>query len=375
MIKRPKIIVSVINDLSTDQRVDKVCRVLHQHFGEVLLVGRLLKNSLPLNRDYRTHRMKLLFTKGPFFYAEYNIRLLFFLLFHKSQLLVSNDLDTLLPNFIVSRFGSRKLVYDSHEYFLGMPELSGRTRVQKVWRGIERRIFPKLTTIITVNQSIADLYEKEYGQKLNVIRNVSPRLSEATVLNRAQLGLPIDASIFILQGAGINMHRGAEEAIEAMQYVDDAILLIIGSGDLFASLPELVVKFNLENKVIIKGRMPYAEMMQYTMNSDVGLSLDKDTNVNYRFSLPNKLFDYIQAGIPVLGSHLTEVARIILDNQIGLTFDDHKPAVIAECMNRMKPGTDAYRQWKANTVAAANELCWENEQKKLIQIYKKALDK
>lgn len=374
MKKRPKIIVSVINDLSTDQRVDKVCTVLQNEFGDVLLVGRLLKNSLPLKRMYRTHRMKLLFTNGPLFYAEYNIRLFFFLLTNKSNLLVSNDLDTLLPNHLIARISKRKLVYDTHEYFLGMPELLGRKRVQGIWRGIEKRIFPKLNTVITVNRSIAALYEKDYGKQMNIIRNVSPKLKNMHAPSRSELDLPEDKSIFILQGAGINMDRGAEEAIEAMKYVDDAILLIIGSGDLFPLLPSIVQKFGLENKVIIKGRMPYDEMMKHTLLADVGLSLDKDTNINYRFSLPNKLFDYIQAGIPVLGSDLPEVARIINDSKIGLTFKEHSPHVLAEYMNMMKPHTPEYGQWKTNVRIASKILCWENEKKELIKIYRKVLN-
>lgn len=369
MSKRPQIIVSVINDLATDQRVKKVCNVLNESFGDVLLVGRILKNSLPLERNYRTHRMKLIFTNGPLFYAEYNVRLFAFLLFHKADLLVSNDLDTLLANYTISRIKHKPLVYDSHEYFLGMPELMGRSSVQSIWRSIEKIIFPRLKTIITVNKSIASLYEKAYNKKLHVVRNVSPMLHQSRKATKKELGLPENKTIFILQGAGINMDRGAEEAIQAMQYVQDAVLLIIGSGDLFSLLPSIIHKYGLDKKVIVKNKMPYAELMQYTLNSDFGLSMDKDTNINYRFSLPNKLFDYIQAGLPILGSDLPELARIIRDYDIGVIFERHNPQEIGNIMTGMMTDKDAQHVWRRNLKRASEELCWEKESQVLKEIY------
>ncbi|MBS3739705.1 MAG: glycosyltransferase, partial [Psychroflexus sp.] len=162
-----RVIVAVTNDLVTDQRVHKVCQFLERTGFDVLLVGRKQRKSLPLEkRSYRTARMKLLFESGPLFYAEYNMRLFLFQLFHRSHLLVANDLDTLLATWLASRIQGNPVVYDAHEYYCGTPELVTRPFVQSIWRSIERWIFPKLKDVITVNGSIASLYEKEYGKKL-----------------------------------------------------------------------------------------------------------------------------------------------------------------------------------------------------------------
>lgn len=367
-----KTIVSVTNDLSTDQRVDKVCRTLTGMGFHVLLVGRWLPGCLPLNdRPYETHRMRLLFKRGPLFYAEYNLRLFWLLLFNPAKLLVSNDLDTLLANFTAHKLKRVPLVYDSHEYYTETPELINRPVVQGIWERIEKAIFPKLTDIITVNKSIADLYQKKYNKTLHVVRNV-PRTPEIeTALNRASFGLPLDKKIIVLQGAGINIQRGVEEAVEAMRYVPNALLLIIGGGDVIDSLKNQVKKSELKDKVRFIKRLPYNELIQYTRLSDLGITLDKDTNINYRFSLPNKLFDYIHAGIPILASRLPEIARIVEGYDIGLIAENHDPKHIAGLMNQMLTNEAQNKIWKNNLIEAAKELNWENEEKTLTELYQK----
>ena len=204
-------IVSVINDLVTDQRVNKSCLALQKAGFEVLLVGRKQRKSPPMDeRPYASHRMKLLFEKGPLFYAEYNIRLFLFLFFHRANLLLSNDLDTILPNYFISRLKGSKMVFDSHEYFTETPELVHRPKVQKVWKRIEGFVVPKLSEMITVCDSIADLFREKYGVKCHVIRNIPPRKTLPPKGDKTELGLPTDKHLLILQGSGINIQRGAE---------------------------------------------------------------------------------------------------------------------------------------------------------------------
>ena len=167
-----RIVVSVTNDLITDQRVHKVCSTLVGMNFDVLLIGRKLQSSLPLSRNYKTSRMKLLFNSGFLFYAEYNFRLFFRLLFLKKDILLSNDLDTLLPNFLISKLLRKKLVYDSHELFTEIPELIDRPRVQYFWRKIERMTLPKVKNCYTVSSSIASYYKDTYDSDFEVIRNV-----------------------------------------------------------------------------------------------------------------------------------------------------------------------------------------------------------
>ncbi|MGN0033815.1 MAG: glycosyltransferase [Candidatus Limimorpha sp.] len=367
-----RVIVSVINDLVTDQRVNKSCLALQKVGFEVLLIGRKQRGSPEMDaRPYKSHRMKLLFEKGPFFYAEYNIRLFFFLLFHRADCLLSNDLDTLLPNFWVSKLKRIGLIYDSHEYFTEVPELVSRPRVQKVWKRIEEYVLPKLNEMITVNESIAKLFRDKYSIKTNVVRNIPMRKMLPAPSTCQHLGLDPDKHILVLQGSGINIHRGSEELVDAMAYLDDCQLVIIGGGDVLPVLKEKVRKNNWTDRVIFFPRMPYQKMMAITQLAELGFTLDKDTNLNYRFSLPNKLFDYIQAGVPVVASHLPEIERIIREYNIGTFIDDHNPETIAKTVRSAIDDEKNITLWKNNLKFAAQNLCWEKEESVLLNIYER----
>lgn len=324
------------------------------------------------SRPYAVKRMHLIFHKGPLFYAEYQIRLfLLLLLQRKISLLLANDLDTLLPNYLISKLKRIPLVFDSHEYFTGVPELEQHPLKQKTWKQIERFIFPKLKDVFTVNHSIADLFEKEYGIRPRVVRNVPDLWQSKEITSRKELELPDDKKILILQGSGINIQRGAEEMVEAMQWIDHAVLLIMGGGDVIDILKQMVKQLSLNEKVIFKERQSYEKLMAYTAVADLGLSLDKDLSLNYRYSLPNKIFDYLHAGIPVLASPLIEIRKVIEKYDVGDFIPNHKPKDIAVKVNEIFLHEDWLKKWKKNTKKAAWELNWQKESEIIKEVYLK----
>jgi glycosyltransferase involved in cell wall biosynthesis len=365
-----RIIVSVTNDLTTDQRVDRVCKTLIDMGFDVLLVGRKLKNSLVLKgRNYKTKRLRLVFRKGPLFYAEYNIRLFFFLLYHKSDLFLSNDLDTLLANWLISVIRHLPLVHDCHEYFRGVPELNGRPGTTKIWKMIEDLIFPGLRDVYAVNESIARIYHNEYGNDVKVIRNFPFRKNGKTGKTKKELGIPEDRLVILYQGA-VNVDRGLDEAIDAMKFVKtNATLLIIGTGDILEKLKKQVIEKDLSDKVIFTGQIPLEELSSYTMIADIGLSIEKDVSLNYHFCLPNKFLDYIQSNVPVLISPLIEMKTIVEQYNIGAMIASHDPAYLAEKMDNMLNDQAKLAFYRENLKIAASELCWENEQQELIRIF------
>jgi glycosyltransferase involved in cell wall biosynthesis len=365
-----KIIVSVTTDLVTDQRVHKVCNSLCSAGYNVVLVGRKKIDSLSLNkRSYNVYRFTLLFENGFLFYMSYNIRLFFFLLFSRADILVANDLDTLLPNYLISKFKGIPLAYDNHEYFTGVPELSNRPFVRGVWKIIERSVFPRLKYAYTENESKRKLFEDEYKVPLLVIRNFPVRLPEKPISIKRPEWIG-DRKIILYQGA-INRDRGIEEMVETMQYLDGFVFLIIGSGDLYDTIKNKILHLGLNNKIRMLGLIPFDDLPKYTSVADIGISIEKDTNISYRYCLPNKVFDYINAGVPVLVSTLIEMKLIVDKYNIGTFIHSHEPKEIANTIKNIFSNHDKFNLWKANLAIAAKELSWENEEKVLLSLYSK----
>ena len=182
------------------------------------------------------------------------------------------------------------------------------------------------------------------------------------------VGMKFNKKIIILQGAGINVDRGAEEAVEAMQNIN-AVLMIVGDGDVVSQLKDRVKELQLEEKVKFYGRRPYLEMMQFTWHADIGLTLDKDTNPNYKFSLPNKVFDYMHATTPIVTTNIIEVANVIRKHDIGEIVEQFTIEELSQTLNKILTDSDRLATMKANCKTAAETEHWENETRVLKEIY------
>ena len=269
----------------------------------------------------------------------------------------------MLPNFIISRLKNSKLVYDSHEYFtLSVYKKTPR----KVWEKLENFLFPRLKNVITVSDSIKNVYEKKYKVPVTVVRNVPSKIvnnpsSEKIVLSPGK-------KILIMQGMGLNENRGTEEAILTMQFLpDDFNLYFIGSGTIWDKLKQMADELNLSDKITFIDVLPYHQMMEYTRQCFLGLIFEKiDITDHHRFALPNKFFDYINAGIPVLSSKATEIKLLIDKYHIGDYIDNFEPAQIAVKILAISKNAETYNLWKHNTAKASEELNWESEEKILI---------
>lgn len=357
-----KIIVTVTNDLTSDQRVHKVCRTLHNAGYDVFLIGRKLSNSKPLNRSYRTKRISLLFNKGVLFYAEFNLRLFFVLLFYKKDVLLANDLDTLLPNYLISKLQIKKLVYDSHELFSEIPELVNKPFTKKVWRSLERLVLPNLKNTYTVSNSIADYYDKKYQTKFKVIRNLPLMIR---TISKGNFSFDHKGEKIILYQGAINIGRGLELIINTMPFISNCILVIIGNGDIIKNLKSYVKNINLVKKVRFLESLTPNELQKITPLANIGISIEEDLGLNYRFSLPNKIFDYINAEVPILVSNLPEMRKIIDTHKVGEIVKDRSPQKLALQIKELLK-----KDYSEELKKAKKELIWENQEEELLAIFR-----
>jgi len=226
---------------------------------------------------------------------------------------------------------------------------------------------------MTVNSSLADIFSDEYKVNIEIIRNVpvsekhsdddGDQNNEAVFLKEHQ-----DKSKIIYQGV-LNKDRGIEESILAMRYVENAVFLIAGEGDLSKELRKLAKKEGLSDKVEFLGRINLTELGKITRLCTLGLSLEKDTCLSYRYSLPNKIFNYMHAGIPVLSSDLIEKRGLIEKCEMGLFIESYDPEHIGSMINEMLSNSEKIFWWKQNSLKGAKQFNWEIEEQKLLRFY------
>ncbi|MBL4706962.1 MAG: glycosyltransferase [Flavobacteriales bacterium] len=352
-----KVIVSVSTDLSSDQRVLKVCESLMKQEYEVSLLGRHLKTSKVFLKNYKSQRFKLWFNTGALFYANLNIRLFLKLMSSKVEVLYANDLDVLPANYLAAKLKKKPLIYDSHEYFTEVPELLSKPSVRRFWERIEQRLIPNLKHCITVTPKIASVYQEKYGVEFKVIRNF-PILGETKKADKLDY--------IIYQGA-LNVGRGIEELIAAMPKVN-AKLWIAGEGDIEHSLKEKVQQLNLQERVVFLGRVDPLDLKEYTRKAKLGVSIEKKLGLSYTYALPNKIFDYLHAATPILYADLIEVKETLKEYAVGEELQSYEPDVLARQLNLMLESNE-YEMWKENCLLAAKEFNWQEEEKVLLSIF------
>jgi len=366
MAKRIAVLVS--NDLNHDQRVLKTCATLEAEGWTPVLIGRQMPESKPLNVPFEVRRLQLPFQRGAGFYAALQIGLLRALFRTDINAIWANDLDTLLPAFLVARAKRLPLVYDSHEYFTEAAGLTGRPLQRGIWLMVERAIFPRLKAVITVNEGIADAYHERYpharGGRPFVVRNMPRKRSEPTPSSthwKERLGVPANAPLLIVQGAYLDKDRGVVQAVNALSEQPSWHLVVVGAGEEWEWARNQADKFN--GRLVVLPKMPFDELCSLTASADVGLSLDQGVHGNYLMSLPNKLFDYIHAGIPVVATPMPEVARVVDAWKIGAVVKDSTPAGVAAGVAAVLAHPRDH--WKAQCDQAALALHWGVEEEQI----------
>jgi len=361
-MKGKRIVCTVTNDLNYDQRMIRICTTLAGAGYDVTLIGLKRKTSKPLvERPFKQVRLPIMVEQGKLMYVHYWFNLFFFLLFRKVDIFCAIDLDTILPVYYVSRLRGKKRVYDAHEIFTDLKEVISRPAVHKMWTWIGNHCVPYFTTGYTIGDCYADEFRKRYGVQYGVVRN-------ATILKPLQI--PEKKEQFILYQGWVNVGRCFEQLIPAMQWVN-ARLIVCGEGNFYEQSQALAKQYNVTDKVIFKGYVPPAQLSEYTIQAYVGITLFEDTSLSNRLSLANRFFDYMHYGVPQLCIQYPEYERINAQYEVASLIADPTPESIAAALNKLLNDVGYYQQLQDNCLKAREVYCWQEEEKKLVDIYKK----
>ena len=356
-----RIYFTVTNDLSYDQRMHRICHSLATHGFEVVLVGRQRKNSLPLQqKPFFQKRLKCFFDKGILFYAEYNLRLFFYLITRKMDGLCAIDLDTVLPCLMVTALKSVPRIYDGHEFFTEMKEVRTRPLVQRFWLAIERWTLPRFRFGYTVSQSLADEFNRRYHTNFTVVRNL-PLLRPLDQLEKKEK--------FLLAQGAVNEGRAFEYLIPAMKYLD-VKLKICGDGNFMEQLKELIRANGVADKVELTGMLLPEALWPITQSATLGLGLADREGIHQFLALPNKFFDYIHAGLPQLAMAYPEYEKINREFKVAVLTDSLEPENIARTIRLMMQDEALLQELHMNCLKAREVYCWQEEEKILTAYYK-----
>src|SRR2546421_237047 len=360
-----QLVFAVTNDLSYDQRMIRICSSLSKVGYSVLLVGRRTKNSIPLiSQPFKQKRLNGWFSGGKLHYVEYNFRLFRYLLFKKTDLICAIDLDTILPCYFISKLKRITRVYDAHELFCEMKEVISRPSIYRFWKKIEQFAVPKFKNGYTVNELIAEEFGKMYAVKYEVIRNV-PCLYPLKLAQKKDK--------YILYQGAVNEGRSFETLIPAMKNVSIP-LVICGDGNFMQKAKELVKTHQLETRVIFKGRIPPAELKQITLNAWAGLTLFENKGKNNYYSLGNRFFDYLHAGLPQLCVAYPAYRSINEQFRVAVLTNDLAPSAISTELNRLLTDQKLYDELQLNCLKAREVYNWQQEERKLLEFYDRLMN-
>lgn len=373
----PHIIFTVTNDLTCDQRMIRICSTLAEAGYRITLIGIQGKQSLPLPPvNFDQIRMPLRFLRGKAFYLEYQIRL-YRLLKKLARPSVNPvnpvaicgiDLDTLLPCYLISLKYDIPRVYDAHELFTELTEVKKRPWISFAWILLEKWLVPRFRKGYTVNGFISQAFRSRYGVQYEVIRNMPFRRNPLPGMEKELADLRLPARFFLYQGA-VNEGRAFEYLIPAMQCISIP-LVIAGDGNFMEQLKQLITMNRVSDKVILTGKLPPALLHRVTPLAFAGITLFENTGLNQYYSLANRFFDYVQAGIPQIVCAYPEYNHLLDQFEVGVPVHDITAPAIAEAMNKLLDDDVLYQKLQHHCVSAAREWCWENEADRLRLFWK-----
>lgn len=284
----------------------------------------------------------------------------------KPDLIHANDFDTLIQSYIASLICKCPIIYDSHEINSENAGITESWIRKKYTVFFEKLIVPRVNAVVSVSNAAAHYFQEKYNIKPPIVVTNCPWKYEGD-LNSKKSSKHFEA---LYQGKMIG-GRGYEEFVESAKYFDNNVLAVIrGYGTIENSLRKIIAEKGLSKKVRFDEPVEIKEIIPKATCSHLGVVLTKPVNLNFKLTVSNKIFEYIQAGLPVIMSDVPEHKYLNERYNFGVIIKDLTPENIAKNINELALDNHKYNQLRTNAIKAAECLHWENESQKLLQLYK-----
>jgi len=374
-----KVCMLLMTAFTHDARVTKEARTLVEA-GFHVVVYALKSNeteSFEERDGFFIKRIKvytryLLPKSGLFFFIKYleyifqNVKTLWsepFDVYH------AHDLETLPIAFLLSIVNKKPFIYDSHELFIERENIKGFLKT--IWRKIEQFLSPYPQKTIFVCDSLAEIYAQRYQvPKPEIIKNCQYlNVQNKKDVLRKILPITQHEQIIIYQGE-IASRRGVDVAIDAMNYLTGKVMVLIGPGDYRHLLREKLKSQPKGDKIFVLDPVPWETLAEYTASANLGLFLGQNVCLNVYYILPNKLFEYLSAGLPVVVSDFPEMRRVVVGEDVGLVVDEKDAPTTAQAIDKILDDGVLYQRMSNNARRIITEKYnWEIEGEKLVKIY------
>jgi len=366
-IKDKRILLLVSTDITFDQRVHRTAKTLADLGANVSIIGRQLSGSVQLDWDgIDTERISLSFQSGPGMYFMMNKKMVDVAGKGPWDIVVSNDFDTLLAGYRISRTHSSAWILDSHEHFIEVPELRGRPFKRYAWHALGLWATNRLDAAYTVSDSLARILSSTYNIDFSVIEN-------RPLLRSNDTEVTTQTRLLFYQGA-LNRGRGLENAIIAMRGMPNYKLQIAGDGDIKDELAAIIRRYHLSDRVELLGRISPDELDKFTAQAWLGLNLLEGNSLNYYYSLANKFFDYAQWGVPSINPAFPEYIKYHKKFGGCLLLEDQSSKSLQSKIFELEDDPKAYDQLKAGALEMKNHCHWDTQTQKLERIYSDVLE-
>lgn len=289
---------------------------------------------------------------------------------YKTDVYHSHDLNTLIQGIASAklRLKPKKLIYDSHEVQTSRTHYNFNTIYK-----IEKFLLKFVDEVIVENETRRDYHYDLYKEKPLAIHNYSELYNiddYETYPLREKYHVADETKIVLYQG-GMQEGRGLFKLLESFKDIEGAVLFMIGDGKERNNLISKMKELNLEEKVIFIERVPYADLRKYTKAADIGIQFLENTNFNHYSASSNKLFEYLMAHVPVLGSKLPEIEKVIEGEGVGLTVEAGDTKALSEKLQKLIDDDDLRTYFKENTKVAKYKYNWEVDKTILQDLYEK----